>query len=157
MKALLTLVLALAPAAAAGQAAAPVFKTSGAFIGLSVADLEASARWYADKLGLRVVLDPPAYEGVKAKVLEGGGLIVELVHNPKAVPLRTAAPAITHTTLVHGIFKAGVIVDDYEQTLAALRARGVEIAMGPFPARDGQRANVIIRDNAGNLIQVFGR
>ena len=89
-------------------------------------------------------------------MLEGGGLIVE-VHNPKAVPLRTAAPGLTHTTLVHGIFKAGLIVDDYEQTLAALRARGVDIAMGPFPARDGQRANVIIRDNAGNLLQLFGK
>jgi catechol 2,3-dioxygenase-like lactoylglutathione lyase family enzyme len=157
MKSLVLVLLALAPAPALGQAAPSVLKTTGAFIGLSVADLDASARWYAEKLGLRVVFDPPAYEGVKAKVLEGGGLIVELVHNPKAVPLRTAAPGLTHTTLVHGIFKAGLIVDDYEQTLAALRARGVDIAMGPFPARDGQRANVIIRDNAGNLIQLFGK
>jgi hypothetical protein len=27
---------------------------------------------------------------------------------------------------------------------------------GPYPARPGQRANVIVRDNAGNLIQCFG-
>jgi hypothetical protein len=58
---------------------------------------------------------------------------------------------------VHGIFKAGVVVDDYDVTLATLRARGVDIAIGPFPARNGQRANFIVRDNAGNFIQFFGR
>ena len=94
---------------------------------------------------------------MSARILEGGGLIVELMHNPAAVPLSKAAPSITHTTLVHGIFKAGLIVDNYDATLTALRARGVEIAIGPFPAHDGQRANFIVRDNAGNLIQFFGR
>ncbi|MGH7471231.1 MAG: VOC family protein [Longimicrobiales bacterium] len=46
-------------------------------------------------------------------------------------------------------FKAGIVVDDYDRTLATLRERGVSIVIGPFPARDGQRANVIIRDEAG--------
>src|SRR5688500_14681110 len=125
MKSLLVLLSALVPAPLLAQTHTPLLKSTGAVSGLAVPDHDASARWYADKLGRRVVLDPPAHEGVKARVLEGGGLIVELIHNPKAVPLRTAAPAITHTTLVHGMFKAGVIVDDYEQTLAALPARGV--------------------------------
>jgi hypothetical protein len=29
--------------------------------------------------------------------------------------------------------------------------------MGPFPKSATQRANVIVRDNAGNLIQFFGK
>lgn len=37
-----------------------------------------------------------------------------------------------------------------------LQKRNVEIAFGPYPARKNQRANVIIRDNGGNLIQLFG-
>ena len=41
--------------------------------------------------------------------------------------------------------------------MAPRQARGAEIAFGPFPARDGQRANLIVRDNAGNLIQFFGK
>lgn len=153
------LLLAVAPASLIAQDTipAPAMTTTGAFLGLSVPDLDASVRWYAEKLGLRVIMDPPPYQGTRVKVLEGGGLVVELQHNPAAVPLRTAAPAITHTTLVHGIFKAGFRVEDYDRTLATLRERGVEIAMGPFPARDGQPANVIIRDNAGNLLQLFGR
>ena len=151
-------VLAASPRAAAAQAGvAPAFSSSGAFFAVSVPDVAASTRWYADKLGLKVVMQPPPSGGVTVAVLEGGGLIVELLHNPAAVALRTAAPAIGHTTHVHGVFKAGVIVDDFDGTLATLRERGVDIAIGPFPARDGQRANMIIRDNAGNLIQFFGK
>ena len=159
MRILLSALLASAPLplAAQGASTAPALTAAGAFIALSVPDLDASVAWYTDKLGLRVVMDPPAYQGTKVKVLEGGGLVVELLHNPAAVPLRTAAPAINHTTLVHGLFKAGFAVTDYDRALATLRERGVEIAMGPFPAQNGQRANVIIRDNAGNLLQLFAR
>ena len=152
----LMMLLALAPIGVAAQAT-PAFTTVGAFVALSVPDLDASATWYAEKLGLRLVLEPPPYQGTRVKVMEGGGLVVELLQNPAAMPLRTAAPAINHTTLVHGIFKAGFVVEDFDRALATLRERGVEVAIGPFPARDGQRANVIIRDNAGNLLQLFGR
>lgn len=157
---LLLLALLSVPTAAqspAATAATPAFNATGAFVGLSVPDLEASTRWYADKFGLRVIFRPPPHEGTTVVVLEGGGLIVELLHNPAAVPLRTAAPSINHTTLVHGPFKVGIVVSDYDHALATLRERGVQIVAGPFPAREGVRANFIIRDNAGNLIQFFGR
>lgn len=138
-------------------APAPAFSTSGAFIAMSVPDLDASVRWYTEKFGMRVVFSPPPNDGYTVKVVEGGGLTLELMHNARAVPLRTAAPSVTHTTLVHGIFKAGLVVDDFDRTIATLRERGVDIPIGPFPARDGQPANAIIRDNAGNLIQFFGK
>jgi len=66
-------------------------------------------------------------------------------------------PTVSDPVLLHGIIKAGVIVDNWDRTLALLRARRVPIAFGPFPAGRGQRANLIIRDNSGNLIQFFGR
>jgi catechol 2,3-dioxygenase-like lactoylglutathione lyase family enzyme len=149
------------PTALRGQAAdsraAPPFKTVGAFFALSVADLQASAKWYSEKLGLRVVMDAPKRDKVAVTVLEGGGLIVELIQHDDALPLSNAAPAVPDRQLVHGIFKAGVLVEDFDKTAAMLRARDVEIAYGPFPAREGQRANVIVRDNSGNLIQFFGK
>jgi hypothetical protein len=92
----------------------PSFKAIGAFFALSVADLQASAKWYS-------------------------------------------APGSTRRESVHGVFKAGARVEDFEGTVAMLRARAVEIAYGPYPARENQRANVIIRDNSGNLIQFFGK
>ena len=138
------------------QAPEPAFTAHGAFFGLSVPDLDASTKWYAEKLGMTVVMRLPKQSGSAVTVLEGGGLIIELQQRDDAKPLSQAAPGMSANYQVHGFFKAGVIVDDFDKTLATLRARNVTIAIGPFPATATQRANVIIKDNAGNLIQFFG-
>jgi catechol 2,3-dioxygenase-like lactoylglutathione lyase family enzyme len=126
---------------------------------LSVADIDASARWYVETLGLEITKQIARTDATRARVtiLEGGGLMVELVQHDDAVALRSVLPLKEGALSVHGIFKVGVTVDDFEKTLAAMRARGVEIAFGPYPKRPDQPANVIIRDNAGNLIQIAGR
>ena len=140
------------------QATTPAFTAvRGAFIGLSVANLDSTVAWYTQKLGMRVIMRPPKVEKSTAVILEGGGLIVELMHHDDAVPLRTAAPSINRNFLVHGMFKAGLFVEDFDKAIAEFRARGVQIAIGPFPARPDQPANAIIRDNEGNFIQFFGR
>lgn len=131
---------------------AAIVATRGAFFAVSVADLEASSRWYSEKLGLEIVLEVPANGGTAVMVLEGGGLIVELVRHDDAVP---SACEATDPALCHGVFKVGVLVKDLDNTLDKLAARGVPVAFGPFPAQSNQRANAIIRDNAGNLIQLF--
>lgn len=144
------------PSTQASPASRPIVTASGAFFAMSVPDVQASSRWYSEKLGLHVVMQLPKRDKVAVVVLEGGGLIVELIENDDAAPLGQVAPRVKDNTLVHGIFKAGAIVADFDRTVATLRARGVEVAYGPYPARPDQRANVIIRDNAGNLIQLFG-
>ena len=149
--------LALFTFAADAQTVEPPFTATGAFIALSVADAAASAKWYREKLGLRVVLEPPKTGEATAVILEGGGLLVELIQHDRAKPLGTVAPGVRENFTVHGYFKAGIIVEDFDRTMAALRARGIEIAFGPYPKSATMRANVIIRDNAGNLIQFFGR
>jgi catechol 2,3-dioxygenase-like lactoylglutathione lyase family enzyme len=139
-------------------AAAPVLEAQGAFFALSVADARAGAKWYQEKLGLTIVMDSPKQGRHTVIALEGGGLIVELIQDDDAVPLASAAPATKgNGFLVHGVVKAGVIVSDFDGTLAKLRERGVTLAFGPFPAKGNQRANFAIKDNAGNLIQFFGR
>jgi catechol 2,3-dioxygenase-like lactoylglutathione lyase family enzyme len=140
-----------------GRTSSQGLTTTGAFFALSVPDLEASVRWYSEKLGLQVVTRPPPEEKAAIAVLEGNGLMVELLQLSDARPLSQAAPGVGANHLVHGYFKAGMVVENYEATLELLRARGVEIAMGPFPAQPGQRANVIVRDNAGNLIQFLAK
>ena len=132
------------------RAQAPLLSRTGAFFALSVPDIQASSRWYSEKLGLKVTMTIPASDTPAVTVLEGGGLIVELIQHAQAVPLGR------DPVLTHGFTKAGFVVQDFDRTLATLRQRGVEVAYGPFPARADQRANVIIRDNAGNLIQIFG-
>ena len=147
--ALPTTALGQAPAAASTQPVLTV--TSGAFVAISVLDLDATTKWYVDKLGLSVVLQMPRTDATRASatILRGGGLMVELVRQD-GVSAHAERPSTA------GIFKVGVTVDDFEGTLSALRARGIEIAYGPYP-RGVQPANLIIRDNEGNLIQVFGK
>jgi len=160
MKPFCLLLLLGLPANAWGQAAAtspPAFTTTGAFFALSVADVKASADWYAEKFGMQRVMDVPRNNKVAVVVLEGGGLIVELIQHDDAVPLSRVSSTVNDPLMVHGFFKAGLMVEDFDRALATLKARGVSIAYGPFPARSDQKANVIIRDNAGNLIQLFGK
>jgi catechol 2,3-dioxygenase-like lactoylglutathione lyase family enzyme len=136
--------------------AAPIATAAGAFFALTVPDVDASARWYSEKLGLAVVMRDTAPDKTRVVVLEGGGLIVELIQRGNAGAEKNPAAAPGDLP-ARGFFKGGAIVADFDRTMATLKARGVEIAFGPFPARSNQRANVIIRDNAGNLIQFFGQ
>jgi catechol 2,3-dioxygenase-like lactoylglutathione lyase family enzyme len=136
--------------------AAPVATAAGAFFALTVPDVDASARWYSEKLGLAVLMRDTGPDKTRVVVLEGGGLIVELIQRGTAGGDKSPAPAPGDLP-VRGFFKGGAIVADFDRTMATLKARGVEIAFGPFPARSNQRANVIIKDNAGNLIQFFGQ
>jgi len=134
-----------------------LFTTTGAFFALSVGDINASVNWYSEKLGLKIVMQPPKTNQSTVVVLEGNGLIVELIQHDDSLPLSQVAPTIQNNILVHGIVKVGVIVDDFDETVAGLRERNVSIFLGPFPATAEQRANVIIKDNEGNLIQFFGK
>lgn len=159
MKLALCLLLSLLPVAgfarpdpAANPPATPP-RATGSFFALSVPDLEASTRWYRDTLGLEVKLRPEKSGPAAVAILEGGGLIVELIQHDEARPLAEAAPTVKGEIFTHGVFKAGVMVDDYAATIARLRERGAEFAFGPFPAGAGQKANAIVRDNAGNLVQ----
>ena len=126
----------------------PFKPVTGAFFAVSVADMARSVGWYREKLGLDVTLQVPG--STQVTVLEGGGLTVELIRDPAARP-----PSVSRPELVHGVFKAGFVVKDFDRAVEELRARGVTIAFGPFPATEQQRANVLIRDHAGNLIQIF--
>jgi hypothetical protein len=104
-------------------------------------------------------MQAPKTKTVKSAVtvLAGGGLLVELIQNDDARPLGKTALGIQGPEFVHGFTKSGVIVDNFDETVAMLRARKVPILMGPFPAHDSTGLkNLIVKDNAGNLIQFFG-
>ena len=157
----LLVIPAVHPVPARGQQSdssrAPVFeRATGAFFALSVADAAASARWYSEVLGLDVVMEIPKGETPGVKVLEGGGLLVELIERDDAAPLASVAPGRSDAQQVYGIVKAGFVVDDFDATVERLRSRGVEILYGPFPAQADQRANLLVRDVDGNLLQIFG-
>jgi catechol 2,3-dioxygenase-like lactoylglutathione lyase family enzyme len=155
MKALIALLSGLVASAAPPQV--PVLTSTGAFFALSVSDIQASGLWYSEKLGLTVTMRPPREGPGEVMVLEGGGLIVELIQHDESMALTKLAPPVDDAVKIHGFFKAGVLVADIDATRRMLEARGVPMAYGPYAAKDGRRANFIIRDNAGNHIHFFGR
>ena len=126
----------------------PALAVRGAILAFSVPDMDASAKWYTEKLGLRIVHLYPRNKAVHARaaLFQGGGLVVELVQEDDAVDLGPQPR--------HGLAKAGVVVGNFDKAVAALRARGVEFA-SVYPRRADQPANVTIRDNAGNLIALY--
>ena len=144
---------------AAVAAAEPFAAVRGGFVALSVADLDASAKWYAETLDLKIVR--PRSQSPDGKslgtVLTGHGLIVELVQHSEAMPLRQAAPTLTRTYQIHGIFKAGIIVDDLDATLRELERRKVDIAFRTFTDAALDYRTFAIRDPSGNFIQFFGK
>src|SRR6267142_2317654 len=65
---------------------------TGAFFALSVADMNATAKWYSEKLGMKIVMQQPKREKIAVTVLESDGLIVELVQNDNSLPLSKTIP-----------------------------------------------------------------
>ena len=159
MKPMCVLLLSLVSLPLTSGAQAPDAKpirATGSFFALAVDDLEASTRWYAEKLGLRIVMQVPGQGAPAVRVLEGDGLLVELVEHRGPAQLDKVPPGLQANPRIQGMFKAGFLVEDFDATIATLRSRGVTFAFGPFPPRRDQRANAVFRDNAGNLVQVLG-
>jgi catechol 2,3-dioxygenase-like lactoylglutathione lyase family enzyme len=130
---------------------------AGGFVALSVANLAASEQWYTQKFGMTVKMRIPKQNGVEGVVLQADRLLVELIANDAARSLPANDPAASDRTLLHGPLKAGFLVDNFDAAVATLQSRGASVAFGPFPATSSQNANVIFRDNSGNLLQLIAR
>jgi len=137
----------------------PVFRgVNGGFVAISVPDLEASARWYVEKLDLEIVKQATSADKKSAvTILRGNGLDVELIWLADAVSLSKVAPELKGTQQSHGIFKSGVFVDDLDSELKQLKSRNVTFAFEPFFYSSMQCRMFAIRDNDGNLLQFFGK
>lgn len=131
---------------------------NGGFVALSVADLDASAKWYREKLGLKLVKRAESPDRSRAlAILQGNGFAVELIWLKQAVAPTTVAPELTGTHELHGIFKSGMFVDDLDATLQQLKEGGVTLAFDPFYDASMDCRMFAIRDNNGNILQFFGK
>jgi catechol 2,3-dioxygenase-like lactoylglutathione lyase family enzyme len=157
MRMLVLLAALCAPAVVAAKA--PFAAVQGGYVALSVADLDASAKWYAETFDLAIVRNHSQSPDQKASatILTGHGLIIELIQHADAMPLTRAAPALSRAFQVHGIFKSGIVVDDLDATFTELNARKVEIAFPIFADAALATRTFAIRDNSGNLLQFFGK
>lgn len=128
------------------------------FLAVSVANLDVQLAWYRDKLGFAVSSQGtlPARQ-IRYALLRQGSALVELLEIPGAKPrsaLSRDAPA--DSSLVHGFFKSGMVVQDVAGLFNRLKANGVAFAFELTKPPNGPYRVFGVNDPEGNLLQFFG-
>lgn len=117
---------------------------------MSVADIEAAARWYVEVLDFRVERRFAIPGGTKAMFLERDGLRIELFQVADPQPMSPARLDPRKDLQTLGNKHVAFTVDDYEGFRANLVARGVEIVL-EVGERFGR--GLFIRDGADNVLE----
>jgi methylmalonyl-CoA/ethylmalonyl-CoA epimerase len=120
--------------------------------GISVPDLEASIRWYAEVLDFEVEqrLEIPAIPA-KVAMLRRGDLRLELFEVPGAQPLPEERRHPNLDLGTHGNKHLAFAIKDLDSAERELRNRGADIV---WVRRFEFGANIFLRDNSGNLIEL---
>jgi methylmalonyl-CoA/ethylmalonyl-CoA epimerase len=120
--------------------------------GISVPDLEASIRWYAEVLDFEVEqrLEIPAIPA-KVAMLRRGDLRLELFEVPGAQPLPEERRHPNLDLRTHGNKHLAFAIKDLDSAERELKSRGADIV---WVRRFEFGANIFLRDNSGNLIEL---
>lgn len=97
-------------------------------------DVEGTALWYKDKFGARAVRSLQS-DGKPRVDLDFGSMRIYLAKLPDSSPRDPR----THFGPLPGLEHLGFIVEDVEQALAVLRAKGVEVLTEPIDIRPDVR------------------
>ena len=120
--------------------------------GVSVPDLEASIRWYAEVLDFEVEqrFEIPAIPA-KVAMLRRGDLRLELFEVAGAQPLPEERRHPNLDLRTHGNKHLAFAIKDLDSTERELKNRGADIV---WVRRFEFGANIFVRDNSGNLIEL---
>jgi catechol 2,3-dioxygenase-like lactoylglutathione lyase family enzyme len=145
--------LALLGFAHAGDAIKPA---APQFVALSVPDAGASARWYQEAFGLRVLDEIKPEDGAAhVFILASDTLLVEILQ------LRAAKSpdeeGVQSPERTHGIFKVGFHVADLDAAVKKLRDMKAVFDTDIIDDRQHGLRFVLLRDPDGNYVQLFGK
>ena len=132
------------------------FDLSFHHIGISVANLDESIDWYKEMLGFEEVMrmdQGETIEDMKIGHIRRGNCYIELFQVAGAKPLPEYRRDPNADLAVHGLAHFGLQVDSVKAALEELKAKGVEIAMGPIDTPGV--VFVFIRDNTGNAFELI--
>jgi len=121
-------------------------------IAIRVVDYAGTLRWYTEKLDFHVDVEWP-YADMQLAYLSNGTAKVEVLGGATAEPQPdpiSLEPTFRHEGLNHFC----LAIEDFDATLAALRARGVEFVGEPFVVEEINRNLAFVKDNSGNLIEL---
>jgi methylmalonyl-CoA/ethylmalonyl-CoA epimerase len=138
---------------AAEQEAAVGFEITPHHVGISVPNLEESIAWYEKMLGFEIVSRMGGGKGMRVALIKRGNFNIELFQVDGAKPLPEYRRDPSADLRVHGLSHMAFQVSDVNAALKELKAKGVEIALGPVDSTGVVFA--FIRDNAGNCLELI--
>jgi len=116
-------------------------------VGLSVADIERSKKFYTEVLGMSVALELDVADDRQARVISVPGTKCKIVHLRLGdgilelfeyyAPERGENRARNHPQKDHGLVHIGFEIDDFHDRLETLRRHGVELMGEPLEYRPG--------------------
>ena len=120
---------------------------------ISVGDMEESISWYGKNFGFPVIdrSEIPG-TGVQVAHLQGPGFLLEIFCAPGSNPLPEERKVPNLDFLTQGNKHISFGVKDGRKTKADMEKMGIDIA---FVAEVDGTYGVFIRDNTGNLIEIF--
>ena len=130
----------------------PIEIVGVAHLGIRVADLERSLRFY-EQLGFRLIAGPFEHEPV-AILENAAGVEINLIVN--ASPMSGGNVLMDIPEKHAGYTHVALLVPSLEQTCARLEALGIEPSGGPVTFPNGARA-VFVRDPDRNVIELHER
>ena len=132
------------------------FDLSFHHIGISVANLEESIAWYKEMLGFEEVMRMDQGVTIEKMIIghiKRGNCYIELFQVAGAKPLPEYRRDPNADLAVHGLAHFALQVENLHAVLEELKAKGVEVAMGPIDTPGV--AFAFIRDNSGNVFELI--
>jgi methylmalonyl-CoA/ethylmalonyl-CoA epimerase len=121
--------------------------------GISVPNLEESIAWYQKMLGFKVVSRMGQGSGMLVALMQRGNFHVELFQAAGAKPMPEYRRDPSSDLRVNGLCQIAFQVADVQAAVKELKAKGVEVSMGPVDS-----AGVVfafIHDNSGINIELI--
>jgi catechol 2,3-dioxygenase-like lactoylglutathione lyase family enzyme len=126
------------------------------FFALIIEDLDTSINWYSDVLGFNLIQKNEFTEsGFSQANLHQSNTSLELIQLQSAISLKENLPNYTSKTRVHGIFKIGFTLAEFDIRIAHLKEKEVEFHGNIVRDKLSGKRMVIIKDPDGNKIQLF--
>ncbi|MEM7370032.1 MAG: VOC family protein [Bacteroidota bacterium] len=126
------------------------------FSAIIVADMDTSLAWYTDVLGYEMVNQHTNQEvGFRIVNLKRADTLLELIEWQSAHAPKEVIPNFGPKTRLHGLFKIGFQVAEFEQWLEHLNGFVADIQEQVVHDPISGNRMLIIKDPDGNRIQLF--
>jgi catechol 2,3-dioxygenase-like lactoylglutathione lyase family enzyme len=126
-------------------------------VGISVANLDESIKWYEDKLEFRLQNRRRVSTGIEIALIEKNGFFIDLIYIAGSENIEGNPQDPPDHLKVQGLRNLVFWVDDLQSTDAELKSKGVQLIWESRYIPEIETSVTNFRDNNGNLIAIWER